>query len=165
MYFIKTLWWWAVCCSKHVEPSMKDGIINSITRLLLVGCFYWVILRCTNPWILNWQLYVGQPQDLTLKILHFAHKVYLCLQTNHYCKQSSSVSTRLKGWDRLVHLATRYGLKNMRFEIRWFCISAQIGLGCSPSLLYSGYGCPFPRVKQLGRGVDHLPSCSVELKN
>ena len=34
-------WWWAVCCSKHVEPSINFEIINSITRLHLVGYFYW----------------------------------------------------------------------------------------------------------------------------
>jgi len=31
---------------------MNGGIINSVTRLHLVGCFYWIILRCTDPWIL-----------------------------------------------------------------------------------------------------------------
>jgi len=44
---------WAAYSSKHVEPSRNGGIINSITRLHLVGYFYWVILRCTDPWILN----------------------------------------------------------------------------------------------------------------
>ena len=34
-------WWWAVCRSKHVEPSINFGIINSATRLHLVGYFYW----------------------------------------------------------------------------------------------------------------------------
>jgi len=34
-------WWWAVCRSKHVKPSINFGIINSITRLRLVGYFYW----------------------------------------------------------------------------------------------------------------------------
>jgi len=33
-------WWWAVCLSKHVELSINVGIINSITRLHLVGYFY-----------------------------------------------------------------------------------------------------------------------------
>jgi len=33
--------WWAVCRSKHVQPSINVGIINSITRLHLVGYFYW----------------------------------------------------------------------------------------------------------------------------
>ena len=41
------------CHSKHVEPSMNGGIINSITRLHLVGHFYCIILRCRDPWILN----------------------------------------------------------------------------------------------------------------
>ena len=34
-------WWWAVCPWKHVEPSINFGIINPITRLHLVGYFYW----------------------------------------------------------------------------------------------------------------------------
>ena len=33
----------------QVEPSMNSGLINSITRLHLVGYFYRVILRCTDP--------------------------------------------------------------------------------------------------------------------
>jgi hypothetical protein len=48
-----SFWWWAVCHSKHVEPSINFGIINSITRLHLVGYFYWTILQCTDPWISN----------------------------------------------------------------------------------------------------------------
>ena len=38
-------WWWAVCRSKHVEPLMNAGIVNSITRLHLVGYFYWFVIR------------------------------------------------------------------------------------------------------------------------
>ena len=38
-------WWWAVCRSKHVEPSINFGIIISVTRLHIVGCFYWFIRR------------------------------------------------------------------------------------------------------------------------
>jgi len=34
-------WWWVVFRSKHVGPSVNFGIINSITRLHLVGYFYW----------------------------------------------------------------------------------------------------------------------------
>jgi len=40
---------------------MNGRIINSITRLHLVGYFYWVILRCTDPWILNLFLYLFIP--------------------------------------------------------------------------------------------------------
>jgi hypothetical protein len=35
--------------SKHVEPLMNGGIINSVTMLHLVGCFYLIILRFTDP--------------------------------------------------------------------------------------------------------------------
>jgi hypothetical protein len=34
---------------RYVEPSINFGIINSITRLHLVGYFYYFILRCTDP--------------------------------------------------------------------------------------------------------------------
>jgi len=39
----------------HGTMSLKFwmGIINSITRLHLVGYFYWVLLRCTDPRILK----------------------------------------------------------------------------------------------------------------
>jgi len=32
---------------------MNGGIINFITKLHLVGCFYWIILQCTDPKILK----------------------------------------------------------------------------------------------------------------
>jgi hypothetical protein len=35
---------------------MNGEIINSVTKLHLVGYFYWVILRCTDPWILKTSL-------------------------------------------------------------------------------------------------------------
>ena len=38
-------WTSLVCRSKHVEPSINFGIINSITRLNFVGYFYWFILQ------------------------------------------------------------------------------------------------------------------------
>ena len=53
LQIVKSSWWWAVCHSKHVKPSINFGIINSITKMHLVGYFYWVILRCTDPWISN----------------------------------------------------------------------------------------------------------------
>jgi hypothetical protein len=34
---VKSSWWWAVCRSKHVEPSKNFGIINSIIKPHLVG--------------------------------------------------------------------------------------------------------------------------------
>jgi hypothetical protein len=57
-----TVWsscWWAVCRWKYVEPSINFGMINSITRLPLVGYFYWFILRCIYPWILHFKTSVS----------------------------------------------------------------------------------------------------------
>jgi hypothetical protein len=50
--------------------SINFGIINSITRLHLVGYFYWFILRCKGPWILNSlqlkRLALNQPTQLRM---------------------------------------------------------------------------------------------------
>jgi hypothetical protein len=40
---------------------MNGGIINSVTRFHLIGCFNWIILQCTDPLILNACLYVKCP--------------------------------------------------------------------------------------------------------
>jgi hypothetical protein len=54
-------WWWAVCSSKHYEPSINFGIINSITKLHLVGYFYWLVIinRCRYVSLItiNYQLF------------------------------------------------------------------------------------------------------------
>ena len=49
-------WWWAVCRSKHVEPLINFGIINSITSCILL-VFLLNHPRCTDPWISNLLLY------------------------------------------------------------------------------------------------------------
>jgi len=33
---VQSSWWWAMCRSKHVEPSVNFGIINSITSCTLL---------------------------------------------------------------------------------------------------------------------------------
>jgi hypothetical protein len=38
-------WWQVVWRSKHVEPWINSGIMNSITRLHLVGFFYWFAIN------------------------------------------------------------------------------------------------------------------------
>ena len=55
-----------------VEPSMNGGIISSITRLHLVGYFYWVILQCTDPWMLNLQVILV----IFLKKLEFSRQIF-----------------------------------------------------------------------------------------
>ena len=64
-------WWWAVWRSKHVEPSIHFGVINSITKLHLVGYFYWFILRGMDPWILTSQ------KDL--------YKILMSVSAMNYC--------------------------------------------------------------------------------
>jgi len=83
-------WWWAVCRSKHVEPSINVGIINSITRLHLVGYFYWFILRCTYPWILK----------VTVQFAKLAAGEQLCRRCTHsYNSQGRGFDSRLRNWD------------------------------------------------------------------
>jgi hypothetical protein len=43
---------------------MNGGIINSVTRLHLIVYFCWVILRCTDPWILKIQIYISICTDI-----------------------------------------------------------------------------------------------------
>ena len=43
---------------------MYCGIINSVTKWHLVGYCYWVILRCTDPWILNLPLWSPKVKNL-----------------------------------------------------------------------------------------------------
>jgi len=45
-----------------------------------------------------------------------------------------------------------------------FSVPFHTGPGSPPSLLYNGYQVSFPGVKRTGRGVDHLPPYSVEVK-
>jgi hypothetical protein len=59
---------------------MNGGIINSITRLHLVGYISWVIPRCTDPWILNCQAYTNQNvykfQNIKMKVLKVSINTY-----------------------------------------------------------------------------------------
>jgi hypothetical protein len=66
-----------------------------------------------------------------------------------------------------VGIATRYGLDGPRFESRWggeiFRIRPDHSWG-QFSLLCDGYRVSFPGVKRPGRGVDHPPPSSAEVK-
>ena len=68
--------------------------------------------------------------------------------------------------DSSVGIATRYGLDDPRFEPRWgarFFAPVQTGPGTHQASYTMGNGF-FPGVKRPGRGVDHPPSSSVEVK-
>jgi len=68
-------WWWVICRSKHVEPSANSGIINSVTRLHLVGYFYWFILRCTDSWISKVNNLFGTRFSLLCILVFFLNKL------------------------------------------------------------------------------------------
>ena len=68
--------------------------------------------------------------------------------------------------DSSAGVTTRYGLDGPGIESRWgeiFRTSPDRPWG-PPSLLYNGYRVNFPGVKRTGRGVDHPPSSSFEVK-
>ena len=68
--------------------------------------------------------------------------------------------------DSIVGIATRYGLDGRGIQSqcgRDFSHPSRRALS-PPSLLYSGYRVSFPGVKRSGRGVDHPPPSSAEVK-
>jgi hypothetical protein len=78
---------------------MNGGILNSITRLHLVGYFSWIILQCTDPWILN-------------LIMHF-HKLKFNLHCNsHTHPESSYVTCVIKLHDQEQNFSVLHGKTN-----------------------------------------------------
>jgi len=70
------------------------------------------------------------------------------------------------GLDCSVGIATRYGLDGPGIESRWgarFTAAVQTGPGVHPVSYTMGTG-SFSGVKRPGRGVDHLPPFSAEVK-
>ena len=68
--------------------------------------------------------------------------------------------------DSSVGIATRYGLEDPGVESRWgtrFSPLVQTGPGAQPPSYTVGTG-SFSGVKRPGRGVDHPPSTSAEVK-
>jgi hypothetical protein len=70
------------------------------------------------------------------------------------------------GRDSAVGTETRYGLDGPGIESRWgarFSAPVQTGPGAHPASYTMGTG-SFPGVKWPGRGVDHPPPSSAEVK-
>jgi hypothetical protein len=70
------------------------------------------------------------------------------------------------GRDSSVGIATRYELDRPRIKFRWgreFLAPVQTGPGVYPASSTIGTG-SFPGVKRPGRGVDHSPPSSAEVK-
>ena len=83
-------------------------------------------------------------------------KVNSIKQFSHFVVRGSSVG-----------IATRYRLDGPRIESRWggprFSAPVQTGPGAHPASHTTGTG-SFPGVKRPGRGVDHPPPSSAEVK-
>jgi hypothetical protein len=68
--------------------------------------------------------------------------------------------------DTSVGKATRYGMDGQGIESRWggrFSAPVQTGAGAHPASYTTGTG-SFPGVKRPGRGADHPPQFSAEVK-
>jgi hypothetical protein len=78
----------------------------------------------------------------------------------------SNVQSCMVGRDRSVGIATRYGLDDPGIESRWgreFLKPSRPALGPHPASYTMDTG-SFPGVKWPGRGVDHPPPYSAEVK-
>ena len=70
------------------------------------------------------------------------------------------------GQDSSVDIATRYGLDGPRIEFRWrrdFSVFVQTDPGAHTASYTMGTR-SFPEAKETGRGVDHPPPSSAEVK-
>jgi hypothetical protein len=88
--------------------------------------------------------------------------------TQRLVRQATYVrlQTQATGRDSTVGLATCYWLDGPGIESRWevrFSLPIQPGPGAHPASNTVGTG-SFPQVKRPGRGVDHPPPSSTELK-
>jgi hypothetical protein len=85
-----------------------------------------------------------------------------CFNVQKLC----TLSTQCVGRDSVVGIATRYGLDGPGIESRWgarFSARIQTGPEAYPASCTMGTG-SFPGVKRPGRGVDHPPPTSAEVK-
>jgi len=75
------------------------------------------------------------------------------------------ISCIVCAWHSPVGIATSYELNGPGIEFRWVRLSApvQTGPGAHPAHCTMGIG-SFPEVKRTGRGVDHPPTSSAEVK-
>jgi hypothetical protein len=93
----------------------------------------------------------------------------LCFLTRHVLNCltfTPATSTMIVGRDSSVGIATRYGLDGPEIESRWgvrFSAPVQTGPWDHPASCTVGTG-SFRGMKQPGRGVDHPPTFSADVK-
>jgi hypothetical protein len=77
-------WWWAECRSKHVEPSINFGIINSITRCNLL------VVSTDSQFIYIWKLlymFLVVPSPIIRSANNCIYSIWYLLR---YCYVSNS---------------------------------------------------------------------------
>ena len=82
------------------------------------------------------------------------------------CELRSLIYVYVVGRDSSVRIATSYGRDGPGIESQWgeiFSAPVQTIPGAHPASYTMGTG-PFPEVKRPGRGVDHSPPSSAEVK-
>jgi hypothetical protein len=92
--------------------------------------------------------------------------VDLCLLTSQYCVIILGFHSHLGIRDSVVGIATHYRLDGPGIEYRWgamFSAPVQTVTEARPASYTMGTGSS-PAVKRLGRGVDHPPPCTAEVK-
>jgi hypothetical protein len=76
---------WAVCCPKHVEQLRNIGIINSTTRLQLVGSFYEIFITMHGPMNVKLKYTIRKASKLHVHIcLSFSDTCFYWINNRHY---------------------------------------------------------------------------------
>ena len=116
---------------------------------------------------------LGRPCRAYLRANDILDRQNLCQPLIHSPPQPTFTTSKFSklsdvfvGRDRLVGIATRYGLHGPGIESRWearFSASVLTGTENHPASYIMGTG-SFPRVKRPGRGIYHPTSSSSQVK-
>jgi hypothetical protein len=139
-----------------------DGECDSycVGFLHRIKCFFWLKNSNIKPYKYNRHLSV----TFFMHLPGFDNACHLrvCVIKCRLCATFTLHNTTYRGWDSSVGIATGYGLDGPGIEFRHFRILPDPPWG-PPILLYNAYR-PFPGLKWPGRGVDHPPPSSPEVK-
>jgi hypothetical protein len=139
-----------------MNTGSSSFIINWAQCVVILGqgTQHGTLVYCQNLFVLSMWLTVQRTQHVNVK----PEVIYIMIQ-KHY-------NWLGMGRDSSVGIATGYGLDGPGIESRrrWdFSAPIQTGPGGRPASYSVGTGC-FPEVKRPGRGADHPPASSAEVK-